>query len=56
MDWVNKKASSKNSRLWIKNGKSARVYPSPKPGLIMIAKIILDDAELTIAVINYPVR
>jgi hypothetical protein len=53
MDWVNKKAPSKNSRLWIENGKSARVYPSPKLGLIMITKIILDDAELNMTVINY---
>jgi len=57
MDWVNKKApSDKLGALDQVCGKSARVYPSPKPGLIMIAMIILDDAELNMTVINYLVR
>jgi hypothetical protein len=32
--------------------KPVRVYPSPKPGLIMIAMIMLDDAELNIRSFN----
>lgn len=53
MIWANKKPRVETQGLGIENCvKSARVYPSPKPGLIMIAMTMLDDAELNMRFFN----